>query len=233
MVNLSEKSDSKTGFLHLSDLIKVHKEEPIFTTPDDDADEITRQMEKQIEADKGVAFDLRLGSQYYLSGESYPGKLKKGDYLNIEPGQFALLTTYEKFDMPVDLVAFISMRFSIKAKGLINVSGFQVDPGYRGVFIFSVYNAGPTIVPLKYKKEIFNIIFSKTSQKISEKRIPVNEIPVEKWSWLMQRKNVSLIGMNERISELEKSYERVKYLIPILVGSIAIIATILGLISSQ
>ncbi len=227
---MSKNNNLITGFLNLSDLIEIQKKGKIFKTPDNDDKEITKQMQNQIDKDNGVAFDLRLGNQYYLSGENYPDKLKEGNYLNIEPGQFALLTTYEKFDMPIDLVAFISMRFSIKAKGLINVSGFQVDPGYRGVFIFSVYNAGPVKVPLKYKDEIFTIIFSQTSKKISEKRYPVNEIPVEKWSILMQHKNISLIGMDERLNELEKSHQRVKYLIPIVIGSIAIAATILGLI---
>jgi len=228
---MSESADftSKSGFLHLLDLVELQNKEQVFTTPDGNADEVTEQMVRQQKSDDdGVAFDLRLGSQYYLSGEDYPDRLKDGEYLNIQPGQLALLTTYERFSMPLDHVAFISMRFRIKAEGLINVSGFQVDPGFQGVFIFSVYNAGPKTIPIQYKSKIFTIIFSKASNKINHKREPVNEIPVEKWSKLMQRKNVSLVGLEDRLSELEKSYQRVKYFIPIIVVSVGIIATILG-----
>jgi len=232
---MSETSDSipKSGFLHLTDLIDLQNQEHVFTTPKGDEDEVTKQMTTQQKSDDdGVAFDLRLGSQYYLSGEDYPDKLNDGDYLNIKPGQLALLTTYEQFSMPLDYVAFISMRFRIKAAGLINVSGFQVDPGYQGVFIFSVYNAGPNTVPLQFREKIFTIIFSQTSKKISHKRNHINEIPVEKWSKLMQRKNISLVGLEDRLSELEKSFQRVKYSIPIIVTSVGIAATILGYLLS-
>jgi len=228
---MSEISDSvpKSGFLHLIDLIDLQNREHVFTTPTGDVNEITEQMiNQQNSDDDGVAFDLRLGSQYYLSGEDYPDKLNDGDYLNIKPGQLALLTTYEQFSMPLDYVAFISMRFRVKASGLINVSGFQVDPGYQGVFIFSVYNAGPQTVPLQFREAIFTIIFSKTSKKILRKRGRINEIPVDKWGKLMQRKNVSLVGMEDRLSELEKSYQRVKYSVPIIVTSVGIISAILG-----
>ena len=100
------------------------------------------------------------------------------------------------------------------------------------MFIFSVYNAGPNTVPLQFKEKIFTIIFSQTSKKISHKRNHINEIPVEKWGKLMQRKNVSLVGLEDRLSELEKSYQRIKYSIPIIVTSIGIAATILGYLLS-
>jgi len=48
----------------------------------------------------------------------------------VPPGQFALLITEERVNIPDDKIAFISFKFSKKARGLINVSGFHVDPGY-------------------------------------------------------------------------------------------------------
>lgn len=205
---------SDPGFLHLKDLIEVHNLDPIFTTPGK-PDDIKERMENQIAEEKGVAFDLRLGNQYYLSGDKTPKKLAEGEQIIIEPGQFALLTTYEIFHMPVDMVAFISMRFSFKAEGLINVSGFQVDPGYQGIFIFAVYNAGPLQVPLRFKDTIFTIIFAKTSQRIKEKREPVKEIERKKWTKLMQNKNVSPIALDQRISKLEGWKRSIYYWIPI------------------
>jgi hypothetical protein len=41
-------------------------------------------------------------------------------------------------------MAFISMRTAFKFKGLVNISGFHVDPGYKGKLIFAVFNASPT-----------------------------------------------------------------------------------------
>lgn len=215
------------GFIHLKDLIEIQRSDPIFSTPKNVKDDVEEQMDEQIENNEGVAFDLRLGSQYYLSGELRTKRIEdEGGILHIQPGQFALLTTYEIFHMPINLVAFISMRFGIKAEGLINVSGFQVDPGYQGVFIFSVYNAGPGVVTLEYKSKIFTIIFAKTTQPVKEKRKPINEIPKEKWVKLMQNKNVSLLALDERVKELEKWREYVRYLIPVSIGIVSAIAVI-------
>ena len=183
---MNPDNDTKSGFLHLSDLIELQKQEGVFHIADDEQD-VIEQMVKQ-NKNGGVAFDLRLGSQCYLSGDDYPILLKDKKYISIKPGQFALLTTYEKFSMPDDHIAFISMRFKKKVKGLINVSGFQVDPGYNGIFIFFVYNAGPRIITLDYKSKIFTIIFSKTTKKTVKRREPVDEIDVDTWNNLRDHK---------------------------------------------
>ncbi len=70
--------------------------------------------------------------------------------ITINPGQFALLLTEEKLNIPVNKIAFISIKAGIKLRGLINVSGFHVDPGFKGNLVFSVYNAG--IMPISFEK---------------------------------------------------------------------------------
>ena len=44
------------------------------------------------------------------------------------------------------------IRAKIKFRGLVNVSGFHVDPGYRGQLTFAVFNAGPVPIHLKRSK---------------------------------------------------------------------------------
>ena len=194
---------NETGFIHISDLIAIHKGNSVFSVPKNESNDILEKMEQQKNEDKGVAFDLRLGNQYYVSGDDIPKELTEGEYLKINPGQFALLTTYEIFHMPYDLVAFISMRFKVKSKGLVNVSGFQVDPGYNGLFIFSVYNAGPKEVRLRYKEEIFTILFSKTSRPVTKQKKGYSDIPLIFWDALAGKKKISLIDLNERVEKLE------------------------------
>jgi dCTP deaminase len=52
------------------------------------------------------------------------------------------------------------MKFGAKAKGLVNVSGFHVDPGYKGRLIFAVYNAGPLNFHVQYGERLFVIWFA-------------------------------------------------------------------------
>jgi len=80
--------------------------------------------------------------------------------LRIKPGQFAFLMTSESVRVPNDALALISMRAGYKFKGLINVSGFHVDPGWEGQLLFSVYNAGPAEVIIKRGEPMFLIVFA-------------------------------------------------------------------------
>jgi len=82
------------------------------------------------------------------------------DVLMIEPGQFGLLFTEEVVHIPANVIAFISIKASVKFGGLVNISGFHVDPGYQGRLKFSVYNAGTETIPLKIGQPAFLIWFS-------------------------------------------------------------------------
>ncbi|MEQ1790614.1 MAG: hypothetical protein ABL857_09250, partial [Rickettsiales bacterium] len=80
--------------------------------------------------------------------------------VNIGPGQFAFLLTQESVKVPENSIALISIRAKMKFKGLINVSGFHVDPGWSGKLIFGVYNAGPQSIILDKGHPLFLIVYA-------------------------------------------------------------------------
>ena len=86
--------------------------------------------------------------------------LKLGQAFTIPAGQFAFLLTEESISVPTNAMAFISMKAKIKFRGLINVSGFHVDPGYSGKLIFSVFNAGPATIHLQQGMPMFLIWYA-------------------------------------------------------------------------
>lgn len=110
---------------------------------------------------KQGAVELRMGREAFVTGGG--GRIalpeNSGDVV-IPPGQFALLLTEEKITVPADAIGFISIKFGLKARGLVNVSGFHVDPGFSGWLTFSVYNAGPREVTISRGKEAFMIWFA-------------------------------------------------------------------------
>ena len=117
----------------------------------------------------GASYDLSLGEEVYISGQDYPQKLSKSKpFVSLPRGQFALLMTKEYVTVPPDHLGFISIRFGIKAQGLINVSGFHVDPGFEGNIVFSVFNAGPSDVVLKYGEPVFMIFFYKLQHDVDK-----------------------------------------------------------------
>jgi len=115
---------------------------------------------------KHGAYELSLGNEASVTSDRKGKKLKLEDLeqLIIPPGQFGLLLTKEVVAIPSDVIGFISIRFSIKCRGLINVSGFHVDPGFKGCLKFAVYNAGSQNIVLTQGDPVFLIWFSDLSQ---------------------------------------------------------------------
>jgi dCTP deaminase len=96
---------------------------------------------------------LSVGDEIYVSSPEEKSKIRKlteeKPSFAIEPGQFAFILAAECVIIPFDVIGFISIRAHIKFLGLVNISGFHVDPGYSGKLIFAVFNAGPTRIHLK------------------------------------------------------------------------------------
>lgn len=136
------------------------------------ADDIIRRKDELFISDfkeenvRGANYDLRLGKEVFISTKEVPHKLDKvNDTVAIKPGEFALLITFEKVSIPDSLMGFISLRLRYAIRGLVNISGFHVDPGWKGKLVFSVYNAGPNDIVLRYKESVFMILFEELTGK--------------------------------------------------------------------
>ncbi len=92
-------------------------------------------------------------------------RLCEREGFTIPPGQYAFLLTKESVLVPSDCMAFISLKTTYKFKGLINASGFHVDPGWEGRLIFTVYNAGANPVTISEGDQLFLIWYAMLDQK--------------------------------------------------------------------
>lgn len=107
------------------------------------------------------SYELSMGPQALLTGEDQIRRdLGDGEQLQIPPGHFAQLMTEEKVRIPPEALGLISMKSQVKRLGLVNVSGFHVDPGFHGRLRFSVYNAGPSSVYISRGTPTFLIWFA-------------------------------------------------------------------------
>jgi len=176
---------------------------------------------------KNWSYDLRLGEEAYLSSDEHLKHLTNKDAIFIKPGEFALLLTKEEVRIPRNLVAFISLKSSHAFKGLVNISGFQVDPGYSGKLALSVYNAGPNTVVLRENDSLYMIIFARLSKLAEERKKEGPKYPgiyhlSADMIAAVKGPPVSLIKLNERVGRLEQ-------LLYVLGGVvIAVVATIIA-----
>lgn len=116
----------------------------------------------------GASYRLSIGEEIYVSPTTEATdpttasirRLNEGEAFAIPPGQFAFLLTQESVTVCCCEIAFISIRAKTKFRGLVNVSGFHVDPGYKGRLTFAVFNAGPVAIHLRRGQEIFLIWYA-------------------------------------------------------------------------
>jgi dCTP deaminase len=117
------------------------------------------------------AYALGVASDYAITTPDGGGAKRTatfGEHITIPPGQFALLLTEEVVYVPAKAMAFISVKAKFKLRGLINVSGFHVDPGFRGRLKFAVYNAGSVAFDLKPGQRLFLIWYADLDQPTAE-----------------------------------------------------------------
>jgi dCTP deaminase len=115
------------------------------------------------EADiKHGSCELSVGAEAFVTSTKHrlKSRLDEGQQIEIPPGQFAALLTKEKVWIPENALAFISIKARVKFRGLVNVSGFHVDPGFKGNLVFAVYNAGSESVVVSRGQRLFPIWFA-------------------------------------------------------------------------
>jgi dCTP deaminase len=161
------------------------------------------------------AYTLAIGDEIFVSPDESASrpltetikKLPAGGAFTIPPGQFAFLLTRETVKIPANVLGFISMKTALKWKGLVNVSGFHVDPGFHGRLMFAVLNAGPATVHLKQGMPAFLIWFADldgTSEGKFVKSDPVQEAINPDKLVGISGPVLSLVGLAKRIEDQEK-----------------------------
>jgi dCTP deaminase len=174
------------------------------------------------------SYDLRLGKESYLAGESVPRFLtEENPYVSLPPGQFAILTCFEIVDIPRNMMAFISVRSKYKFEGLVNISGFHVDPTFKGVLRFGVQNVGPADILLKFCEPTFTIFFAElTSDEIGDGRDKEEDLHFRQGLKGIRLEDVQLLGgRNFTLSTLQKEVDRLRTLVNIY-GAAAVSALV-------
>ncbi|HEY5393362.1 MAG TPA: hypothetical protein VIJ57_14660 [Hanamia sp.] len=175
-----------------------------------------------LERIKNGAYELSLGAQVFLT-DSSPRSVKQladKEKIEIKPGQFALLLTNEYVKIPKNKIAFISIKARIKFKGLVNVSGFHVDPGYEGKLLFSVYNAGPSSIVLSNGAPYFPIWFAEIDQdqEYNGQHNGQTVIPDDPVESLSQGELASPSVLSKRIDETKHLKTKIEWVILAIFG---------------
>ena len=177
-------------------------------------------------------YNLRLGNEVYVTTERLPKKLTKtNNTVVIKPGEFGILLTHEYIYIPQNLMGLISLRFRYKQLGLVNISGFHVDPGFRGKLVFAVYNTGPNNIVLRHKEAVFMIMLEKLDKPVKDpyslarggRFAGLEHIPTDIVTTL-GGPSVSVLDLDRRIRSLETQIRIIEGLV---VGIVGLMITVL------
>jgi deoxycytidine triphosphate deaminase len=129
--------------------------------------------ERELTNPEGAGFDLRLGEVFKISGKAFLGEThrqtpdiesvmvydpKKTKSIKIKPGDFFLVKTIEKINLPIDLSAVILPRTTTFRSGLYLRTG-PIQPGYSGELTFGLKNEGPITVEIEMGARFAHVIF--------------------------------------------------------------------------
>lgn len=129
--------------------------------------------ERELTNPEGTGFDLRLGEVFKISGKAFLGEThrqtpditsvkvydpKKPSSIKIKPGDYYLVKTIEKINLPLNLSAVILPRTTTFRSGLFIRTG-PIQPGYSGELTFGLKNEGPITVEIEMGARFTHLIF--------------------------------------------------------------------------
>ena len=156
-----------------NELLKLIKEKKL----------IENLSERELTNPEGAGFDLRVGEVFKIKeGDAFLGETERftpdvesvAQYDNkkeivLNPGDFVLVKTMEKVNLPKDVAAIFRPRSTLQRSG-IGLFTATANPGYSGELTFGMCNLGKNNFRLEMGARIAHILFFRTSENFSAYR---------------------------------------------------------------
>lgn len=174
-----------------------------------------------------ASYDMRVGKQALTSDGIIDIESKK--FIKIERGSTVVIYPVEQIKICQKIVARFGLRSHFARKGLILLSGPQIDPGFEGQLTYTIYNSGTTDVILRYKEKFASVEFSflKTPASIPytgpyQGQSEIASADIE----FITHKYKSLSEMEKAITLLETELSHIRSFIYVIFGGILVGAVV-------
>ena len=114
-----------------------------------------------------ASYDFRIGKEAFVSGGFAKIDLSAVGLLTIDPGEFAVICTFERVHCGPQFAGQIGLDSDYARQGLVLLSGPQIDPGFEGVLVVRVSNLAPRRITLAYGAPFLTVQFFKLTQPVA------------------------------------------------------------------
>jgi dCTP deaminase len=88
------------------------------------------------------------------------------DFLDIKPREFALLSTKEHIELPLDIAGRLFLRSYLSRMGIFPESQGRVEAGYKGTVTLPIVNMNKNSVRISVDEPIVSIEFERLSKSV-------------------------------------------------------------------
>ena len=158
-----------------------------------------------------ASYDLRVGSEAAVSSERKKIDVEKQGFIELSPGDFAVIITHEIIEFDNQHVARFGLCSKWARKGIVATTGTQIDPGFKGRLGVGLTNLSSKKIALSHRDDFLTVEFHKLSQ-------PANEIysgPYQgkyslgesDWEAVLDREVMSISEITQTLRSLTSNVE--------------------------
>jgi len=152
--------------------------------------------------------DLRLGEKCYVS--SQPEDIKALSDVNntvtIEPNAIFMYQTYERVNIPQNIVGYTMLKMSQTEQGLLMANETQVEPGYNNHLFGMLYNLSNRPVTLTYKNAIVSLELHRLKKPVlATYSGKMGDMTLERFCTI--RRKSSLEEIHKRFEEIKRDLD--------------------------
>src|ERR1022692_3880490 len=110
-----------------------------------------------------ASYDVRVGNWAFVSSSREKIDLSRKGVVIIDPGEFAVLESRERVGLDKQTAGQLGLSSEYARRGLLMLSGPQIDPGFKGILVVRMINLAPKPVALAYEAPFLTVQFFRLS----------------------------------------------------------------------
>ena len=117
---------------------------------------------------QAASYDMCLGKTAFTSSMKETLDVSQKAVIMIEPGEFAVVESREYVRLDSRHAAQLGLRSEYAKRGLVMLSGPQIDPGFEGIIVVRLVNLARTRIAIAHEAPFLTVQFFQLNQPVEK-----------------------------------------------------------------